>query len=140
MSFLTALALRRRSVTILTVVMILAGGILTYRSLPVTLFPEVDFPLITVITFYPSANPDAVVRDVTVPIEHVISSVDGLKDVQSISSENLSLLLANFKFGIDMAEAERTIESRLSGIPFPAGVKAPKVARISVDSSQHAAG
>ena len=131
MSFLTALALRRRSVTILTVVMILAGGILTYRSLPVTLFPEIDFPLITVITFYPSANPDAVVRDVTVPIEHVISSVDGLKDVQSISSENLSLLLANFKFGIDMAEAERTIESRLSGIPFPAGVKAPRVARIN---------
>ena len=133
MSFLTALALRRRSVTVLIVVMVLAGGVFTYRSLPVTLFPQIDFPLITVITFYPSANPDAVVRDVTVPIEDVIASVDGLGDVQSISSENLSLVLANFKFGTDMAEAERTIDSRLSGIPFPAGVEQPRVARINPD-------
>jgi HAE1 family hydrophobic/amphiphilic exporter-1 len=113
--------------------MILAGGIFTYRSLPVTLFPEIEFPLITVITFYPSANPDAVVRDVTVPIENVISSVDGLEDVQSISSETLSLLIANFKFGTDMAEVERTIASRLSGIRFPAGVEEPRVARITPD-------
>ena len=131
MSFITALALRRRSVTILIVAMVLAGGIFTYKSLQVELFPEIEFPLITVITFYPSANPEAVVRDVTVPIENVISGVDGLDDVQSISSENLSLLLANFRFGTDMAEAERTIASRLSGIPFPAGVEEPRVARIN---------
>ena len=131
MSFLTALALRRRSVTILIVAMVLVGGIFTYKSLQVELFPQIEFPLVTVITFYPSANPEAVVRDVTVPIENVISGVDGLEDVESISSENLSLLLANFRFGTDMAEAERAIAGRLSGVSFPVGVEEPRVARIS---------
>ena len=133
MSFLTALALSRRSVTILIVVLVLAAGLFTYRTLQVELFPEIDFPLITVITFYPSANPDAVVRDVTAPIENAISGIDGLDDTQSISSENLSLLIANFKFGTDMAEAERVISTRLSGVQFPVGVEDPRVARINPD-------
>ena len=133
MSFLTALALGRRSVTILIVALVLAAGIFTYKTLQVELFPEIDFPLITVITFYPSANPDAVVRDVTVPIENAISGIDGLDDTQSISSENLSLLIANFKFGTDMAEAERVISTRLSGIQLPVGVEDPRVARINPD-------
>ena len=131
MSFLTALALRRRSVTILMVALVLAAGLFTYKTLQVELFPQIDFPLITVVTFYPSANPDAVVRDVTVPIENAISGIDGLDDIQSISSENLSLLIANFKFGIDMAEAERVISTRLSGVQFPVGVEDPRVGRIS---------
>ena len=131
MTFLTALALRRRSVTILLVAMVLGGGIVTYNNLQVELFPEIQFPLVTVMTFYPSANPEAVVRDVTVPIENALSGVEGLDNVQSISSENLSLLLVNFKFGTDMAGAQRTIAARLSGIRFPVGVEQPRVARIS---------
>ena len=134
MSFLTSMALRRRSVTILAVIMVLVGGVQTYRSLPVELFPEIEFPLVTVSTFYPSANPDAVVRDVTSPIEKAISGIDGLEQVQSTSSENRSLILANFKFGTDMAEAERTIASNLSSISFPVGVGEPEVGRINPDT------
>ena len=134
MSFLTGLALRRRSVTILIIAIVLAGGIFTYRSLPIELFPEIEFPLVTVSTFYPSANPEAVVRDVTAPIEKAISGIDGLENIQSTSFENRSLLLANFKLGTDMAEAERTIVSNLNGIPFPAGVEDPRVGRINPDT------
>ena len=134
MSFLTGLALRRRSVTILVAVMVLAGGVLTYRSLPVELFPEIAFPLVTVSTFYPSANPDAVVRDVTEPIENAISGMSGLKDVQAISFENRSLVLANFDFGTDMEEAERSIASNVNSIRFPAGVEQPRVGRINPDA------
>ena len=133
MSLLTALALSRRSVTILVIVMLLGAGLYTYRTLPVELFPEIEFPLVTIVTFYPSANPDAVVRDVTEPIESALAGMDGLENIQSTSSENLSLLLANFKFGTDIAEAARTISSRLSGLSFPSGVKEPRVARINQD-------
>jgi len=130
LSFLTGLALRRRSVTVLAIVIVLVAGILTYRSLPVELFPEIEFPLVTVSTFYPSANPYSVVRDVSAPIENAISSVDGLDKVQSVSFEDRSLILANFKFGTDMAKAERTISSNIGGIPFPAGVAEPRVGRL----------
>ena len=57
MGLLTRLALRRRSVTVLGVILVLAAGIFTYSALPVELFPEIEFPLVTVTTFYPSANP-----------------------------------------------------------------------------------
>ena len=73
MSLLTALALRRRSVTVLVVLMVLAGGLFTYTNLQVEFFPEIEFPLLIVTTFYPSANPDAVVTDVTKPIEETLS-------------------------------------------------------------------
>ena len=133
MSLLTSLALRRRSVTILAILLALVGGLVTYRSLEVELFPEIEFPNITIVTFYPSANPEAVVRDVTDPIENAIAGISGVKEVQSVSSENRSLVFANFEFGEDMEEAERTIESNLNGVRFPSGVEDPIVSRINND-------
>ena len=98
MSHLTRLALGSRSVTILIILLVLSGGVFTYRSLQVELFPQIEFPLVTISAFYPSANPEAVVSDVTEPIENAISGVEGIEEIQSISSENLSLVLANFTF------------------------------------------
>ena len=121
MTFFTRLALQRPSVTVLAVILVLAGGLVTYNRLSVELFPEIEFPLITVTAFYPSANPDAVVSDVTAPIEDSISGISGLEDVQSISTENRSVVLANFQFGTDMAEVENVINSNLSAVQFPAG-------------------
>ena len=134
MRFITGLALRRRSVTILAIILVLAAGIFTYRTLPVELFPEIEFPLVTVVTFYPSANPDAVAKEVTAPIENAIKGIDGLDSMQSVSSENRSVILANFEFGVDMAEAENTIDSNVRGIQFPTGVIQPVVGRIDPDS------
>ena len=134
MSFLTGLALKRRSVTILVIILLLVGGVSTFRSLERELFPEIEFPNISIATVYPSANPDAVVRDVTEPIEEAIEGMDGLKDLQSVSSENLSLVLATFEFGEDLEEAERTIESNLNGLDFPAAVEDPYVYRITNDT------
>jgi HAE1 family hydrophobic/amphiphilic exporter-1 len=103
-------------------------------SLQVELFPEIEFPLVTVMTFYPSANPDAVASDVTAPIENAISGTSGIKNIQSISSESLSMVLANFTFGTDMSDAERTISGRVASLTLPAGVNQPRVARIDPDA------
>ncbi len=134
MSFLTGLALKRRSVAILVIILLLVGGVSTFKSLERELLPEIEFPTISIATVYPSANPDAVVRDVTEPIEEAIEGMDGLKDLQSVSSENLSLVLATFEFGEDLEEAERTIESSLNGLEFPAAVEDPDIFRITNDT------
>ena len=134
MSFITDWALRRRTVTILAAMLALAAGIFTYQTISVELFPEVEFPLVTVSTFYPSANPEAVVRDVTAPIESAIQGVDGLESIRSVSSENRSILLANFEFGVDMAEAESAINSSVNTISFPDGVASPIVGRVNPNS------
>ena len=131
MNFLTSLALRRQSVVILVVLLVLAAGVFTYRTLERELFPEIEFPNIFVLTLFPSANPETVEREVTEPIEEAIDGIQGLRDIQSTSSANLSLIQVTFEFGEDMKEAERTIESSLSGIDFPVDVKDPQVTRLN---------
>ncbi len=133
-AFITNLALRRRSVTVLAVILILVSGTYTYTRLPVELFPEVDFPIVTVSTFYPSSNPVSVAENVTSPIEDAIAGTDGLDTIQSISTENLSVIIATFEFGTDMEEAENIVSSKVSGVSFPDGVNEPNVGRIDPDS------
>jgi HAE1 family hydrophobic/amphiphilic exporter-1 len=133
-AFLTNLALRRRSVTVLAIILVLVSGIYTYNRLPVELFPEVEFPLVTVTTFYPSSNPESVADNVTVPIENAIAGMDGLDALQTISTENQSVIIATFSFGTDMEEAENIVSSRVSGLRFPDGVNDPIVGRIDPDS------
>ena len=99
MTFLTSFALRRPTVTLLAIIIVLASGVISYRSMQVELFPQIEFPLVTVFASYPSADPEAVVRDVTDPIERAISGADGLETVQSTSSEgNTVAVFATFQF------------------------------------------
>ncbi len=133
MSFLTGLALRRPAVTVMVIVLVMIGGVVSYQGLQRELFPEIEFPNIIVITFYPSANPDAVARDVTGPIEDAIIGMEGLQELRSVSTENRSTVTATFEFGEDMEDLEHTVESNLHGITFPSGVDDPLVTRISSD-------
>jgi HAE1 family hydrophobic/amphiphilic exporter-1 len=130
MSFLTGLALRRRPVTILIMVLVLVAGLIMFTSLQQELYPEIDVPVISVFTVFPSANADAMVRDVTEPIENAISGAEGLLGQQSTSSEGRSLIIANFEFGTDMQEMERSIASNINSIQFPAGVTQPRVSKL----------
>ena len=133
MTFLTAMALRRPTVALLAIVIVLASGILAYRSMQVELFPQIEFPLVTVFASYPSADPDAVVREVTDPIERAISGADGLELVQSTSSEGNAVIFATYKFGTDMAAAANDVENSLNGVTFPPGVDNPTVGRFNPD-------
>ncbi len=127
MRFITAAAIRRRTVTLLAVILLLAGGVFAYNSLQVELFPDIDFPLVVVTTSYPSADPEGVVKDVTEPIERVIDGADGLETIQSSSFEGNSIVLATFEFGTDMTDTESKIEAAVGALSFPEGVEQPEV-------------
>ena len=133
MRFITGIAVRNRTVTVLAIIIVLTSGIFAYNSLRVELFPEIEFPLVTVATSYPSANPDAVVRDVTAPIERAISGTGGLESVQSTTFEGNSLVLATFTYGTDMAAAANQIEAAVNNISFVGGVEEPSVGRFNPD-------
>ena len=133
MTFLTGIAVRNRTVTVLAIIILLASGVTAYRSLRVELFPEIEFPLVAVSTSYPSANPEAVVRDVTAPIERAITGTGGLESVQSTTFEGNSIVLATFTYGTDMAGAEDQITSAVNGISFTNGVEEPSIGRFNPD-------
>ncbi|MYA51119.1 MAG: efflux RND transporter permease subunit [Chloroflexi bacterium] len=133
MRFLTSMALRRPTVTVLAIILILGSGVSAYRSLQVELFPQIDFPLVAVFVAYPSADPEAVVRSITDPIERAISDTPELESIQSTSSEGRSAIFANFRYGTDMAEAQSAIEAAVGGVDFPDGVQEPDVGRFNPD-------
>ncbi|MCI0771376.1 MAG: efflux RND transporter permease subunit, partial [Chloroflexi bacterium] len=134
MSYFTGLALRRRPVTILAVILIMVSGVVAYNGFQRELFPQIEFPNITILTIYPDSGPDAVVRDVTEPIEDAISGISGLVEIQSTSGENISIILATFEFGEDLDDAESEIENAINGISFPNGVEDTVVSRINSDT------
>ena len=134
MTFLTAMALRRPTVALLAIIIVLASGIFAYRSMQVELFPQIEFPLVTVFASYPSADPGAVVREVTDPIERAISGADGLELIRSTSSEGNAVIFATYKFGTDMAAAANDVENSVNGLTFPPGVDSPTVGRFNPDN------
>ncbi len=118
---------------LLAIFLVLGAGIFAYRTLQVELFPQIEFPLVTVLASYPSADPEAVVRNVTGPIERAIDGTSGLESVRSTSREGSAVVLATFKYGTDMADAESAIQTAVNDVTLPAGAEEPTVGRFNPD-------
>ena len=130
---LTRLALRARIATLIILALLIATGIWSYTRLQVELFPPVDFPLVTVVTFYPQADPETVLNDVTIPIEDVLLQQDAVVTVTSTSSLNLSVAFAEFEFGSDTPAIEKAVQADIERHQFPPSAAAPRVSRLSFD-------
>ena len=125
------MAISRRSVTLLAIIILLISGVTAYNSLRVDLFPEIEFPLVAITAEYPAANPDAVAAEVTAPIESAISGIDQLDRIQSTTFEGNTLVLATFVFGTNMSRAESEVEAAMGSLDLPDGVERPEVGRFN---------
>ena len=119
MAFLTELALSRKPVTIMVMLLVLAGGIYGYNRLQQELFPDISFGSIIVWTGYAQGDPITVANEVTEEVEDAIIGMADLDRVTSISTSSISLVTANFVTGSDMDSAEDEITSRVSGLNLP---------------------
>ena len=122
MSFITRLALRRRPVTVLIMIMLFGLGVYSYINLQRELFPDISFPNVAVNAFSANSDPETMMRDVSEPIEEAIAGLGGLREVSSVSTESRVNLLATFDFGTDMDDAEREVESAVNGTDLPDNV------------------
>src|SRR5690348_5134512 len=94
--------------TVLIMVAILLAGAVAYKQLPVSALPQVDYPTIQVLTFYPGASPDVMASSVTAPLERQFGQVPGLSQMTSNSSQGCSVITLQFalELNIDVAEQE----------------------------------
>ena len=122
MHLLTRIAIWNRLVTFLVVAMVIGGSIFAVFQLKVEMIPDIEFPMTTVMTVYPNASPEEVMQEVTVPVEGTISGIAGLKSIDSVSVENMSVVFAEFEYGTKMDKVNETIRHRLKGLALPAGV------------------
>ncbi|MGC1619560.1 MAG: efflux RND transporter permease subunit [Candidatus Acidiferrum sp.] len=93
---------------------ILLVGIVGYTQLPVSALPEVDYPTIQVLTFYPGASPSVVATTVTAPLERQFGELQGLSQMTSSSSGGTSVLVLQFNLAVDIDVAEEEVQSAIN--------------------------
>jgi multidrug efflux pump len=93
---------------------IMLAGLVAYQQLPVSALPEVDFPTIQVVTFYPGASPDVMASGVTAPLERQFGQVPGLNQMTSISSGGSSVITLQFALYLNIDVAEQEVQAAIN--------------------------
>ena len=101
--------------TALSMAAILLAGFMAYRQLPVSALPQVDYPTIQVVTFYPGASPDVMASSVTAPLERQFGQMPGLNQMTSTSSGGSSVITLQFSLELDLDVAEQEVQAAING-------------------------
>lgn len=124
------LAINRPITTLMGVLTFIVFGLMSYNSMPTNLFPNVDFPVVTVQTTYNGADPSTVETKVTDKIEEAISGVDGIDKLMSTSYEGFSAVTIQFKLTKDLDEATNDVRDKIGAINLPVEVDKPVVKKL----------
>ncbi|SLM46494.1 multidrug efflux system, subunit B [Nitrospira japonica] len=100
--------------TALLMVAILLAGALAYRQLPVSALPQIDYPTIQVLTFYPGASPDVMASSVTAPLERQFGQMPGLNQMTSTSSGGSSVITLQFTLDLELDVAEQQVQAAIN--------------------------
>src|SRR5208283_2554684 len=104
--------LRPVATTLLMVAILLAGAV-AYHQLPVSALPEVDYPIIQVLTFYPGASPTVMATAVTAPLERQFGQLQGLSQMTSTSSGGTSVIVLQFNLSLAIDVAEEEVQAAI---------------------------
>ena len=115
--------------TSLLMAAILLAGAVSYRQLAVSALPEVDYPTIQVVTFYPGASPDVAASAITAPLERQFGQVPGLNQMTSISSGGSSVITLQFNLNLNIDVAEQEVQAAINAAQtyLPADLPAPPI-------------
>jgi multidrug efflux pump len=108
---------------------ILLVGIVCYTQLPVSALPQVDYPTIQILTFYPGASPDVVATTVTAPLERQFGQLQGLSQMTSSSSGGCSVVVLQFNLSLNIDIAEEEVQSAINASQsfLPANLPSPPI-------------
>jgi multidrug efflux pump len=100
--------------TALLMAAILLVGIVAFFQLPISALPEVDYPTIQVLTFYPGASPDVMATTVTAPLERQFGEMQGLSQMTSTSAGGVSVIVLQFNLSLSLDIAEEEVQSAIN--------------------------
>ncbi len=115
--------------TILLMTAILLVGIVAYTQLPISALPEVDYPTIQVLTFYPGASPDVMATTVTAPLERQFGEMQGLNQMTSTSAATVSIIVLQFNLSLDLDVGEEEVQAAINAAQsyLPSDLPVPPV-------------
>ena len=130
-------SIRQPVFTTMVISAIVVFGLVSYRALGVDLFPKIDFPIITVTTILPGADPETVEIDVTERMEEALNTISGIKSLRSQSAESVSIVIVEFELERDVDAAAQDVRDKVSGIrrDLPDDVDPPVIEKMDPDAS-----
>lgn len=127
--------IKRKVTTIMAFIMVVIFGIMSFTSLPLSLLPNIEIPMIIIVTTY-QAGPEEVENLVTKKIENACASVSGMEELVSSSSENISMVMVSFSDEVNLDTASidlrEKIELAKASLPDKAGT--PTIMKVNPDS------
>ncbi|MBY6267822.1 efflux RND transporter permease subunit, partial [Parageobacillus thermoglucosidasius] len=127
-------SLKNKFAVWLLTIIVMAAGLYSGMTMKLETIPNINTPVISVVTAYPGATPEEVANKVTIPIEKAVKNLNGVDIVTSSSFQNASSVQITYDYEKDMDEAKKELEEALTLIQFPEGVDKPKISKISFNS------
>ena len=115
--------------TSLLMIGLLLAGLIAFRQLPVSALPQVDYPTIQVVTFYPGASPEVMASAITAPLERQFGQLPGLNRMSSTSSGGSSVITLQFVLDLNIDVAEQQVQAAVNaaGTFLPRDLPAPPI-------------
>ncbi|MEA3315268.1 MAG: efflux RND transporter permease subunit [Campylobacterota bacterium] len=123
-------AINRPISTLMGVLTFIVFGLMSYKTMPVNLFPNVDFPVVTIQTIYNGADASTVETKVTDKIEEVVSGIDGIDKLFSTSYEGFSVVTIQFELFKDLDVATNDVRDKIGTLILPDGVEKSTVKKL----------
>ena len=116
---ISGFSIRRPVFTTVTMLLVLILGVVSFMKIPLTLIPELNPPVAVVVTSYPGAGPEEVSEKITKPLENSLSTLPGLKSVQSTSQEGANLIFLEFDWSTEIDDVQMDVLQRIDQTPVP---------------------
>jgi len=129
--FLSDLSIKRPVLATMMIMALVVLGLFSYRRLKIDQFPDVDFPVLVIQTRYSGASPESVERELTKKIEEQVNTVEGIKQIQSTSTEGFSTIVVMFNLGTKIMDAQADVRAKIDAIrqDLPNDIDPPVISR-----------
>ncbi|MBN1220105.1 MAG: efflux RND transporter permease subunit [Anaerolineae bacterium] len=131
---LTRLSLRRPLTMLMIILTLVVMGYRAFTFLQLDLMPQVDFPIVTVVTVFPGASPEDIEELVLKPIEDAVSTISGIDELTSQASESVGLVIIQFIEEVDGDQAAIDVERQLATVQLPDEAEDPSVIKADINA------
>lgn len=114
--FLSDLSIKRPVLATVMMLTLVTLGLFSYTRLSIDMFPDVEIPMLSIVTVYPGASPETVEREVTRIIEEAVNPISGVKHLMSVSRESVSSIVIEFDLEVGINDASQEARAKINAV------------------------
>jgi HAE1 family hydrophobic/amphiphilic exporter-1 len=135
--FLSDVSIKRPVFATMMMLALVVLGVVSYRRLAIDEYPDVTYPTISVSVSYPGASPEVIMRQVSKPLEENLNTVQGIKEINSSSSQGRSNVRVTFNLGVDIGVAQQDVQAKVARIrrSLPPNIDEPVIQHFDPNDS-----